>query len=111
MPAAFGKMETSCWEQFRCWCESGVLDPQALANSGGALDMLQMIDSTIVRAQRCAPGEKTGEQNQALGRSRGGFSTKIHVRCNTAGLPIGGGLSEREPHDVRAYDQVDAATR
>ena len=63
-----------------------------------------MIDSTIVRAHRCAAGEKTEEQNQALGRSRGGFSTKIHVRCNAAGLPIGVVLSEGEAHDVTAYD-------
>ena len=42
LSAAFGKWNF-VWEQFRCWCESGVLDPQALANSGGALDMLQVL--------------------------------------------------------------------
>jgi hypothetical protein len=52
------------------------------------LDLLQMIDSTIVRANRCAAGEKTERQNQALGHSRGGFGTKIHLRCNAASLPI-----------------------
>ena len=66
--------------------------------------MLQMVDSTIVRAHRCTAGEKTEEQNQARGRSRGGFGTKIHVRCNAAGLPIGVVLSEGEAHDATAYD-------
>jgi transposase len=105
LPAVFGKWNF-VWKQFRRWCESGAWDLllQALADSGGALDMLQMIDSTIVRAHRCAAGEKTEEQNQALGRSRGGFSTKIHVRCNAAGLPIGIVLSEGEAHDVTAYN-------
>jgi transposase len=105
LPAVFGKWD-SVWKQFRRWCESGAWDLllQELADSGGALDMLQMIDSTIVRAHRCAAGEKTEEQNQALGRSRGGFSTKIHVRCNAAGLPSGIVLSEGEAPDVTAYD-------
>ena len=105
LPAAFGK-RNSVWKQFRRWCESGVWDLllQALADGGGTLDMLQMIDSTIVRANRCAAGERTEQQNQALGRSRGGFSTKIHVRCNAAGLPIGVVLSEGEAHEVTAYD-------
>jgi transposase len=50
----------SVWRQFRRWCESGVWDIllQALADGGGDVDMLQMIDSTTVRARRCAAGEK-----------------------------------------------------
>ena len=49
---------------------------------------------------------KGGIQNQALGRSRGGFTTKIHLRCNAEGLAIGAVLSEGEAHDVTAYDDL-----
>lgn len=45
-------------------------------------------------------------QTQALGRSRGGFTTKIHLRCNAEGLAIGAVLSEGEAHDVTAYDEL-----
>jgi len=45
-------------------------------------------------------------QNQALGRSRGGFSTKIHARANVSGLPIGLILSPGESHDVTGYDDL-----
>ena len=70
------------WKQFRRWCESGVWDLllQPLAHGGGALDMLQMIDSTIVRTHRCAAGENTEEQNQAVGQSAVGSAPKsMHV--------------------------------
>jgi transposase len=52
----------SVHKQFRRWCLSGVWDVllQALADSGGDADALQMIDSNTVRAHRCAAGEKGG---------------------------------------------------
>jgi len=39
-----------------------------------------MIDSTIVRAHQHSAGAKGGEPNsEAIGRSKGGLSTKIHA--------------------------------
>jgi hypothetical protein len=40
-----------------------------------------LLDSTIVRAHPCAAGapkKNGGQAEQSLGRSRGGFGTKIH---------------------------------
>jgi transposase len=48
-----------------------------------------MIDGSIVRAHACASGYKKNSQSQqALGRSRGGFTTKIHALVDALGLPI-----------------------
>ncbi len=50
-----------------------------------------IIDSTICRAHPCAVGaskKNGGTENQALGRSRGGFSTKIHVAVDALGNPL-----------------------
>ena len=107
LPDVFGNWN-SVWRQFRRWSLSGVWDIllQALADSGGDTDALQMIDSTTVRAHRCAAGAAGGGQFQALGRSRGGFTTKVHLRCNAIGLPVGVVLSEGEAHDVTAYDEL-----
>ncbi len=45
---------------------------------------------------------KRGQQGQALGRSRGGFSTKIHLKTDFDGLPIAfdltGGEAADSPH-------------
>ena len=45
-------------------------------------------------------------QKNALGRSRGGFSTKIHLRTNAQGLPIGTALTPGETHDVKGYEAL-----
>src|SRR4051812_49557712 len=50
-----------------------------------------MVDATVVRAHACAAGapRKNGRQAaQGLGRSRGGFSTKIHVLTDALGNPL-----------------------
>jgi transposase len=67
LPAEFGDWN-AVWRQFRRWCASGVWDLllQALADSGGELDMLQMLDSTTVRAHRCAAGAKGGFKARLL---------------------------------------------
>ena len=48
----------------------------------GRLDWsLHFVDGSTVRAHQHAAGAKKGGGDQALGRSRGGFSTKIHLRA------------------------------
>ena len=48
-----------------------------------------IVDSTIVRAHQHAAGaKKGGSEDQALGRSRGGLSTKIHLAVRGLGAPV-----------------------
>ena len=54
------------------------------------------------------PPAQGGTQNQALGRSRGGFSTKIHARTNAGGLPIALILTPCEAHDSTAFTDLMA---
>ena len=56
------------------------------------------------------PPAQGGTQNQALGRSRGGFSTKIHARTNAEGLPIALLLTPGEAHDSTAFTDLMAET-
>jgi transposase len=44
-----------------------------------------------------------GQSGQALGRSRGGFSTKLHLRCDARGLPLAFVLTPGEAHEARAF--------
>ena len=58
-----------------------------------------IIDSTIVRAHQHAAAQK-GAQNQAIGRSRGGLTTKIHLAVRGVGCPIRLRLSPGQAHDI-----------
>ena len=54
------------------------------------------------------PPAQGGTQNQALGRSRGGFTTKIHARTNGEGLPVALLLTPGEAHDSTAFPDLMA---
>jgi transposase len=73
---------------------------QLLAETSPTAHLVQMLGSTVVRAHVSAAGAKGGQQNQALGQSRGTFSSKIHLKTDFDGLPIafhltGGEVSDR----------------
>jgi hypothetical protein len=61
--------------------------------------LVQMFDSTIVRAHVSAAGAKRGQRRQALGRSCGRFSTKIHLKIDWSGDPLGFHLTGGEVGD------------
>ena len=44
-------------------------------------------------------GREPGAEDEALGRSRGGFTTKIHVRCEGYGKPVTFTLTGGQVHD------------
>ena len=60
------------------------------AQSTAGADLQEvMLDGTIVRSHACASGyQKDGNAEQALGRSKGGFTTKIHAMVDALGNPL-----------------------
>jgi transposase len=44
--------------------------------------------------------------DHALGRSRGGFGTKIHLVCDRRGLPLGACLSPGQDHESRYFESA-----
>ncbi|CAA9295244.1 MAG: Mobile element protein [uncultured Gemmatimonadaceae bacterium] len=62
---------------------------QQQADVAGQLDWnTHYVDGTVVRAHQHAAGAVGGQAHEALGRSRGGFSTKVHVRAEGGGKPL-----------------------
>jgi transposase len=52
----------------------------------------------------CLQPEKGGQEGQALGRSRGGFTTKIHAKSDASGDIIAFDLTGGEASDTRHFD-------
>ena len=69
------------------------------------LDVL-VLDSTVVRAHPCAAGAEKkgtaagGQGEQALGRSVGGFGTKIHGGMNGLGQPVELSVTAGQASDI-----------
>jgi transposase len=58
-----------------------------------------MPDGSVIRAHQHAAGAKGGQEHQALGRSRGGFSTKIHAVVDGLGYPVEIVITAGQVHD------------
>lgn len=96
--------------RFRRWAEQGVWDAmlQTLVDLGLTDDWQHMIDSTTVRGHVSAVGGKGGAFAQAFGRSRGGFTCKVHARCDNQDLPLGFYLTGGEASDYGGVDSLMA---
>lgn len=59
------------------------------------------IDSTIIRAHACSAGYgKNSRAQESLGRSKGGFTTKIHALVDALGNPLKFALTAGQRHDI-----------
>jgi transposase len=86
LPERFGDFRV-IHSRHRRWCETGVWERVFKVLSEEADNEYAMIDATIVRAHQHAAGGKRGMESQAIGRSKGGLSTKIHAQCDALGNP------------------------
>ena len=110
LPSHYGPVGTVSSRFYR-WRQAGIWQRvlealQALADWQGRVDWsLHFVDSTIVRAHQHAAGARTaghdndGNADEALGRSRGGFTTKIHIRAEGLGKPVTFSLTGGQVHD------------
>ncbi|MFD8997875.1 IS5 family transposase [Streptomyces abikoensis] len=123
-PERYGPWQTVC-ERFARWEVDGIWATlpeylQVRDDAVGRVDWTVSVDSTINRAhqhsasalkRRAADGgtlEDPGssQTRQALGRSRGGLTTKIHLAVDGRGLPLSIVLTPGNINDATACGQV-----
>ncbi|KAA2236922.1 IS5 family transposase [Salinarimonas soli] len=101
-PEVYGPCKT-LYNRFVRWAVKGIWTAlfQALPQAGGPPAHVLM-DSSAVKAHRSAAGGKGGSKSQAIARSRGGRSTKIHALTNRHCCPIGFILTGGQVADCKA---------
>ncbi|WAU78395.1 IS5 family transposase [Streptomyces sp. Qhu-G9] len=106
LPGQYGPWQT-VYGLFRRWQRTGVWAAvlsglQARADAGGLITWEVNVDSTVCRAHQHAAGARRDGKTQkeppggivaepddhALGRSRGGLTTKIHLACEQGQRPL-----------------------
>jgi transposase len=98
LPKSFGNWN-SVFQRFRRWAKSDVFDKIFEAFSEDSDFEYVIVDGTIVRVHQHGTGAKRGTYNQAIGRSRGGLTTKIVALVDALGNLVRFVLLPGQQHD------------
>ena len=97
LPKEYGNWN-SIYHKFRQWCELGIFEKILKALTDSKYSLLEM-DSTFCKVHQNATGALKKLGDQAIGVSRGGKTTKIHVLVNENFQLIKVILTGGEVHD------------
>ncbi len=119
IPERYGKWKT-IYDRSTWWRRDGrwnriLLALQVKLDAAGAIDWEQWaLDGTIVRAHRSAAGAPTEQgwdgddepSDHALGRSVGGFSTKVHLVTDGNGVPLDAIVTPGQTHESTQLERM-----
>lgn len=128
VPAQYGPWQT-VYDRFNWWRKDGtwarilttLLDQ--LDDAGRISRELWCIDASVIRASRAAAGARKQPvqpcalggnkatqlkepEDHALGRSRGGFGTKVHLICDRHGIVLAVFVTPGQQHESTAFETV-----
>lgn len=121
VPRQYGPWQT-CYDRFRHWQRDGTWTRilQTLQATHDANDTLDWqtgaLDASLVKAHQHASGARPVSQpdepaDHALGRSRGGTTTKLHLICDGTGRPLAMHLTAGQVHESTQLDRLIGTIR
>jgi len=100
VPTSFGDWST-IYRRFNLWSKKGVLMRIFRALRYEPDLEWEFIDGSIVKAHQHSTGARTAD-NEGIGKSVAGNTTKIHMAVDSYGLPIEFHITGGEVHDSKA---------
>lgn len=93
--------------RFKSWSDKGVWETLFKSLQKDPDMEHAMADATLVRAHACAAGYgKDSQSIEALGRSKGGFTTKIHALVDGLGNPLRFILTAGQRNDITQAENL-----
>lgn len=115
LPDEFGKWKT-VYNRFRRWVKEGLWDKvfckllRRMDQLGNIDRTVWCVDGTVIRAHRVAAGmtkqSEANDEAHALGRSRGGYLTKLHVMTDAKGTLLSVTATGGQQHESREFDNL-----
>ena len=109
LPSEFCPWKTA-YNRFNRWAQKGLWEDFFFKLRGEIDSERMFVDGSCIRAHQHASGVRIGEE-RAIGKSRGGLTTKIHMAADAHGHPVYFEITGGEVHDSQAakgiIDNID----
>jgi transposase len=101
LPRQFGPW-SSVYTRWRRWCAAGLWAQLLAELGGGACGEIRSVDCSYIKIHQDAANPRGGQAVQAMGRTKGGFNSKLAAVVDAVGRAVGLSLAPGSQHDLYA---------
>jgi transposase len=105
LPECFGPWN-SVYTRFRRWSKSGLWSAILDILCERAKGKMRFLDATHIKVHQDASNPAGGQQNQAIGRTKGGLNCKVTALVDSRGMVLQLTLAPGQMADVKAANEV-----